>query len=204
MIEYSIQPWEIWPRKETPAHRRGAPFTQGYQQTLNQLDAELTKLKAKDIVLQLKVKRGDIRLDGGLRQNATTSHPGVILSFKRDGRTITMPCDACTSWQQNLRAIALTLERLRLADLYGVTQSGEQYRGWEALPPPGAVQVMTKDAAADLIAKWSGVPQDLLLTNPRMRTAAIKEARFAVHPDKGAKAEDAAQVSQAAGILEEL
>lgn len=202
MIEYSIQPWETWPRKETPSYNRKTPFKSTYQKTLDQLDTEMGHLKAKGVVLQLKVNRGDIRLDGRLRNDARTSHPGVILTFKRDGRTISMPCDACKTWQDNLRAIVHALEHLRGADRYGVTQSGEQYRGWEALPPPGAAKVMDRAAALDIIAQWSGIPQTNIEALARVRTFAIREARINVHPDKGGDNEAAAQVDEAARILE--
>lgn len=203
MIEYSMQPWEKWPRKETPGYNRKSPFKSGYQDTLDKLDRELEHLKALDVVIQVKATRNAFRLDGRLRGDATVSHPGIILTFKRQGRAISMPCDACEHWQDNLRAIALTLERLRLADLYGVTQSGEQYRGWEALPPPGASAAMTREAALDLIAKWSGIPQATIESGPRHKAFAIREARVAVHPDKQVgTAEDAARVDEAARILE--
>ncbi len=202
-MEYSTQPWEKWPREETPEWDRGYPFKSGYQDTLNRLDKELTALNAKEVVVQVNVKRADIRLDGQLRSDAKVLHPGVILSFKREGRDISMPCDACKDWKDNLRAIALTLERLRLADLYGVTQSDEQYRGWEALPPPGAqAQGMTREEALDVLAKWSGISQAAIDTNPRLRPAAIREAKFNAHPDKGGSAEASVAVEQAAKILE--
>lgn len=75
---------------------------------------------------------------------------------------------------------------------------------WEALPPPGASsRAMTKEDALDVIGKWSGIPQANIAATPRIRSFAIREARINVHPDKGGKPEDAAQVDEAARILEE-
>lgn len=48
----------------------------------------------------------------------------------------------------------------------------------------------------------SGISQENILRNPRMRTFAIKEARIQVHPDKGGSPTAAAQVDEAARILE--
>jgi len=204
-VIYQVEPWEIWPRKETPGYQRGSPFRSGYQDTLNRLDKELRHLGAREVVIQVRTKRENIRLDGQIRSDATMTHPGVIIAFKRHGKhPMSMACDACRGWQDNLRAICFTLERLRLADIYGVTSSGEQYRGWEALPPPGAqpIRAMTKEQAADLIAKLSGIPQDLILGDKDVRVAAVRVARVKVHPDKGGSAADAAEVSVAADLLE--
>ena len=202
---FTVQPWDKWPRSETPRHQRGFPFKSGYQDTLDKLDRELRHLGTREVVIQVRCKREAIRLNGQLRGDAVLEHPGVILSFKRQNKhPMSMACDACGHWQQNIRAIVLTLERLRLADLYGVTQSGEQYRGWEALPPPGApeLRAMTKDQAADLIAKWSAIPQDVMLADAHVLKAAIRIARVKAHPDKGGSAADAAEVSVAAELLE--
>lgn len=202
---YITEPWETWPRKVTPSYQRGRPFKSSYSMTLSDMDREMRHLGAAQCVIQMKVKRSDIRADGLPRETMTATEPGVILTFDRGGRSISMPCDACNHWQQNLRAIVLTLERLRLAELYGVTSNGEQYRGWEALPPPGAPaaeQAMTVEVAADIIARLSGVSQVLICGHgPILREAAIKQARINAHPDKGGKPDDAALVGQAAELL---
>lgn len=201
---YLTEPWQEWPRRITPAGSRGRPFDASYGRTLEQLDREMRHVGAAQCIIQVKAKRTDIRADGLPRETMTTHEPGVILSFDRRGRAITMPCDACNHWQQNLRAIVLTLERLRLAELYGVTSNGEQYRGWEALPPPGAPAAeaaMTLERALDIVAKWSRVPQQLIQEIASVREAAIKEARRAAHPDKGMSPDIAADVGQAAELL---
>lgn len=202
---YLTEPWDTWPRKATPSYNRGKPFQASYSSTLGALDREMRHLGAAQCIIQMKVKRGDIRADGLPRETMTTQEPGVILTFDRKGRSISMPCDACNHWQQNLRAVVLTLERLRLAELYGVTSNGEQYRGWEALPPPGAPaaeQAMTVEKALDVIARYSGMPQDLIRTSPKWRESALKEARIAVHPDRGGfHPETAKEVGQAAELL---
>lgn len=203
MIRYITEPWTTWPRKATPWDQRRSPFQAGFQATLTQLDRELRHLRAEVAIIQVSANRLDVRQDGIIRETTTVNSSGVILTVNREGKPpLTLPCDACRRWQDNLRAIALTLEHLRGADRYGVTQSGEQYRGWEALPPPGA-QAVLQDLpwALDLIARLSGVSQALLRTGPILREAAIKQARVNAHPDKGGKPTDAADVGQAAEIL---
>lgn len=204
MIRYFAEPWTTWPRKKTDSYSRTSPFKAGLQDTLSILDRELRHLKAETVILQLDADRLQVRQDGVIRETTTTRIPGVIVTISRPGKPpMTLPCDDCRKWQDNLRAIAKTLEHLRGADRYGVTASGEQYRGWEALPPPGGGSLaMTLDAALDLIGKLSGIPQHTIQSNPRLRTAAIREARVVIHPDKGGRAEDAAMVDEAARILE--
>ena len=65
-------------------------------------------------------------------------------------------------WQANVRAVALTLESLRAVDRYGVSQHGEQYRGWQALPAGDGPT--SKETAALLLASYSPLiePADLL------------------------------------------
>lgn len=201
---FITEPWAIWPRKETPSYSRRRPFKTTYGASLSDLDREMRHLGAAQCIVQIQAKRSDIRADGLPRETMTTVHPGVILTFDRKGSKVpvTMPCDSCNHWQQNLRAIVLTLERLRLAELYGVTSNGEQYRGWEALPPPVfSVSAMTLEKALDVVAKWSRVPQNVVKEVPSVREAAIKEARRAVHPDKGGRPEDALEVAEAAELL---
>ena len=204
MIRYLCEPWAAWPRKITPWDQRRSPFQAGFQTTLSQLDRELRHLRAEVAIIQVDANRLDARQDGIIRESTTVKSSGVILTVNRAGKPpLTMPCDACRRWQDNLRAITLTLEHLRGADRYGVTASGEQYRGWEALPPPGAsVTAMTRAEALDLIAKWSGIPQSTIETNPRLRPTAFREAKFNAHPDKGGTHEAAVAVDEAVRILE--
>src|SRR5690606_24676973 len=69
---------------------------------------------------------------------AKAAHPGVILSFDSKVGHLSYPCDTFTSWQDNLRAVALALEALRKLDRYGVTKRGEQYRGFLAIEATAA------------------------------------------------------------------
>jgi len=59
-----------------------------------------------------------------------------------------MPCDSFKDWEANLRAIALSLERLRAADRYGVTtEEKEQYIGWLRLPATSQTDDLTELAS---------------------------------------------------------
>lgn len=136
-------------------------------------------------------------------------HPGIVLSFtaRIGGRPTPLKfvCDHFANWKDNLRAIALTLERLRLADLYGVTKSGEQYTGWRALPAPLVTPPpMTLEYAAQLMATHSDdFGADLIASDGSAFSAAYRQAVKKVHPDAGGGDDEAwEQLQQAKTVLE--
>lgn len=200
MIFRSLQ---NWPRPFT-TERKSSPFRSTYQQTIDLLETEIDHLNARNAVLQLALRPDDIRLDGLPRANAqTVAHPGVILTFEkfvpngkrsenglRLGKYVpfSMPCDAFTDWESNLRAIAIALEALRKIDRYGVTQSGEQYIGWAALPQGDdeatraarfIVDEMRAGAAADgVVVTVEGLLSDAALLQRAYRLLARR-----LHPD---------------------
>ncbi|MFD4957124.1 hypothetical protein [Microbacterium sp. NPDC058389] len=152
-----IGPIREWPGDLT-AHREQSRFRvsgSGYttratplSTTLGQLDIELRALRAQNAELLIAVASSDFRLDGRPRATAKAAHPGVILSFDSDHGHLSYPCDTFTTWQDNLRAVALALEALRKVDRYGVTKRGEQYRGFLAIEATAApAGFATADAA---------------------------------------------------------
>lgn len=133
--------------------------------------------------------------------------------------------DRFDHWWDNLRAIGLTLQRLRLVEQTGVARSGEQYRGWAALGPGESVALgagtrpaMTREAAAELLSEHaiespsSGRSVvsvgDLLSTSPEHAAWALRQAyrlgsrRY--HPDAGASADPAlfARLTEARKVLD--
>src|SRR5688500_2794754 len=120
MLDVRFRPLERWPRKRTPSYLQKSPFKAGYVSTLDILERELNNLKAKNVVVEADFEMKDIRNDGWPRSGTRPKSPGVILSFESMHGALSLPCDACKTWEQNLRAIALHLENLRKANLYGV------------------------------------------------------------------------------------
>lgn len=141
-----------WPTgRRTPGYQRtnsrfeshgkyveGAGYQAGrkipWSQTLALLDRELRELGASTVVFQIDAQEQDFKLDGDLRANARIPDPAVIVSFKSKHGDLRYFCDKFTTWQDNIRAIALGLEALRKVERYGITKRGEQYVGWKALP----------------------------------------------------------------------
>ncbi|MDQ7877333.1 hypothetical protein Q9R08_05015 [Microbacterium sp. QXD-8] len=206
-----VAPIREWPGKFT-RERRSSPFRgtrevngkrrSGVEVTLTQtladLDRELRELRAKDAELLVAISAEKFRLDGKPRAGATPDHPGVILSFEipNVGR-VSYPCDTFTSWEANLRAIALALEALRKVDRYGVTKRGEQYRGFLALEatsvPAGFEDVLD---AKVFLARVTGIPYMDRPLRELVRTAQRK-----THPDTGGDAATFQRVVQAEALL---
>lgn len=134
MLEVRFHPLSTWPGKKTLI-RKKAPFGTTFNRDLRFLERELNHLKASEIRVFLDIDPSDIRIDGWPRSSVTPRFPGVILSYRSLNIEYTMPCDGYTEWRSNLHAIALTLERLRAIERYGVSR-GQQYAGFRALPAP--------------------------------------------------------------------
>lgn len=204
MLNAKFVPIDIWPGVPAAAHKqRRSLFSSSYSKTLELLDGEMTKIRAKDILIQTYMTRDQIRNDGWPRAGINKpKSPGVILTFRREGKTVSMPCDRFDRWEDNLRAIALSLAVLRSVDRYGVTQSGEQYRGWESLPAPDK-NTPSRSDAAEIIARWSGIKAYLIIADGSTCRDAVNEAMRRTHPDKGGSADDFRLVREAAKVLGE-
>jgi len=174
------RPLTTWPGREmTPrADRRRSPFSAPFGDTTVLLRRELDHLGARKAVLELAIEERDIRVDGLPRAAARAAHPGVVLSFDTLHGSLRYAVDRFTSWQDNLRAIALGLESLRRVDRYGMSGDGQQYRGWLAL----------EAGDSDLVARG----RDLIAHHGSV-SAAVK----ATHPDTGGSADDFAAVQAA-------
>lgn len=199
-MDIIFRPIQQWPGELTKG-RKPSRFRAAYSNTLDLLEAELRHLKAKRIVIQLSLGEQDIRIDGLPRATARPSHPGVILSFDSKHGPLSYPCDTFLDWQCNLRAIALSLEHLRVVDRYGVTKRGEQYTGWQQLPPATTGEDSTKEYAAQVISEFCCASWRELLADPVALALAIKTAMKAAHPDCGGSHEAMIRVNKAREIL---
>jgi hypothetical protein len=180
-LPYTVRP--LSDRLGPVATRRESPFSSTWTSTLDLLDRELRALGAKRWVLELNVSESQIRQDGGVYVRATPSTPAVRVAFDSKHGPLIYACDRFWRWQDNVRAIALSLEALRKVDRYGVAGHGEQYRGWAQID--ARPHQMTRDEAAELIADWAGnsyVAADLLRDSGWLGDA-YRRAGWRVHPD---------------------
>ncbi|MGA9770006.1 MAG: molecular chaperone DnaJ [Blastocatellia bacterium] len=197
MLKLKIRPIEGWPGDATRS-RKHSPFRSGYKDTLDLLERELNMLHARNVVVQLAVRESEIAIDGNLKAYAKPEYPGVILAFewwKPTGKSnergqalgkytpLSFPCDQYTDWKDNLRAIALAMEALRKVDRYGVTRSGEQYKGWTPLPASGGLQ--SDEEAARTLARFgnSDATPDMLLKDANFAKQIYRAACRLTHPD---------------------
>ena len=207
---------EVFPKPLTPSSSRKHWPTQGtqrevpYRDTEQLLLTELYHLRVKTAVIRVAVGADGFRLDGGFRANAKAAHPGVVLNLTTRHGPLTFATDLYWHWQSNVRAIGLGLEGLRRLERYGITRSGQQYRGWSALPPGGSSDsppeptemteaaarhiICTTAGAADLVELWVTLPKEVQTSLYR---TAIKKA----HPDSGGTEALASEITQAAAVL---
>lgn len=214
-MDVRFRPLPAGPGLSTPSYKRKSlPGKQTYTQILDRLETELTHLRAQDAIIETGHRAEDIRLDGYPRSSARVpSHPGVVLYFdakaSRGGKLVgplRFSLDAYSTWQDNLRALVLTLEALRAVDRYGATQTGEQYRGYAALPPPSEDERTAKERAAHVLLYFSGESLSAeniakLIISPDLAASVGKRALLRVHPDTGGRAEDFRSVQAARQIL---
>lgn len=200
-----------------PAHQReGSRFDSTWTKTVTLLGREIDLLGGRDVVIECDVREQDIRNDGMLRANARADSPAVVVAFDtrnhgamlyRCDRFDTRWSDQGPAWQQNARAIALTLEALRAVDRYGATETGQQYAGFKQLPAGGAEPAshMTADEAWSILGSFSDVPIAQIrqqADDPAVLVLLRKRARSFAHPDRhGGDQTLWDQVEQAARVL---
>lgn len=180
MINAVYRPVEKWPGKATAqSQRRKAPFKAKASSRLDLLERELIHLGARDIVIQAYLRLEDIRNDGWPRSTARPSCPGIILTFSNAKKEqFSYPCDSYLDWNDNLYAIALSLEALRAVDRYGVTRGSEQYQGFKKLEAPRELDRRT--LAESFICQHGGIRLDDLRAD---LNGAYKAAALKLHPD---------------------
>ncbi len=184
-----VAPIREWPGELT-RNRRPSQFSASLTSTLDLLDREiwhLTDTRAQQESAELLIAipaDGRWRVDGRPFANAVAEHPGVIFSLDSKHGHLSYPCDTFTTWQDNVRAIALALEALRKVDRYGVTKRGEQYRGFLAIEASAApAGFATSKEALFFLADVSGeVRPDWT------PSTALRAAQRATHPDRGGDA----------------
>lgn len=199
---FEIRPLGLWDRAITPASKRQSAkrFRANWTDTVKLLTREVGMLGGKLIVVQIDVADGQIRRDGMLYASARAGSPAVKVSFDSRHGSLTYATDEFDHWQANVRAIALSLEALRAVDRYGVTHSGEQYRGWAQLPSASTEATLTRPEAARLLADAAGVDPVSLVSEASIK-AAFRAAAQLAHPDRGGNAEAFRLITKARDLL---
>lgn len=198
MLNAIFRPLEYWPGKPTPpAARRRAAFKASYQKTLDLLEYELKVINAKDILIQVRLELSQIRNDGWPRSSASPTSSEIIVSFLRGKDIISMPCDRFDDWEDNLHAIALSLEALRKIDRYGVTSNGQQYQGFKQIEAPNKEDA--RAGAEFFIAQAAGVRIEDVRAD---LSTAYRGAAQRLHPDYGGSHAEFSRLVEAKKVLE--
>lgn len=200
---YEIRPLGPWIGPVTEARQSSARFRAPWLATLYQLQDETGLLGAQLIVVQVDVTEGDLRRDGMLRANAKVGFPGVRISFDSLFGPLTYSTDRYDSWQANVRAIVLGLEALRAVDRYGITKTGEQYRGWTAIANSSLAPMSRQEAARFLVADMhSAFTADQVLADADAAQRAYRIAALKHHPDRpGGNADLMVRLTAARDVL---
>jgi hypothetical protein len=205
MLNAHFKPLHQWPGPREQSRKSGT-FRADWVNTLDMLEYELGRLRAKDIVIQLEDPEAikGIRNDGSYRMVSRSYFSGkacVVLTFESPKGNISMPCDRYEDWKDNLRAIALSLEALRAVDRYGVTRGNEQYRGWTQIGNGNGK--MDRASALKFMASLHSSPVENLarLSADELRSI-CRTAKIENHPDRpGGSHETFVAIGQAEEVL---
>lgn len=216
MLNIQIRPITQWHGKEND-YPQTSRFKCGYKVTLGQLEDELAKANYVEgsVVIEMFIDQSRITMDGTrLRADAKPFKEGIILRFSRwtgrlvsrgdqkvsETQDISYPCDAFDAWQDNLRAVALSMESLRRVERYGVFKYDDIIS--RLALPSAEGKVSTKESAAAFLAQHSGVSMKEILFSDTARATAYRKAAHALHPDKtGGVTEDFVKLTEANKVL---
>lgn len=119
-----------------------------------------------------------VRNDGlPYSKQAAPEDPGVVVAFRLSGnKAVVFPCDRYSKVEQNLAAIAATLEAKRAIERHGVSTVEREFEGYAALP--ASIPLPGKRPAWDVLGVSPDAP-------PNVIEAAFKALALERHPDRG-------------------
>lgn len=171
--------------------RKASGYKAAWETVIDELTHEAKYLECPEVVLGLNVGADAIRITGWPKAQATVPPAVAVMLTASNVGPLRFQCDRWATWQENVRAVVLTLTRLRQVAEGGVATSGEQYRGWaqlgtgaQALPAPE----MSPELAAEFLAKV-GAPDGArpqwadLLNSPALQARCYRYAARKLHPD---------------------
>lgn len=201
MIDLRFVPLEkpIYPKSGQYASKR---FGCSWGTTLDDLELDLKNLEATSIVIEADLRRDQIRNDGWPHGGCLPATPGIRLGFTSKHGPLVYECGTFGTMEQNLRAIGLTLQRLRLIDEYGATKGGEQYKGFAQLP---AGEFGTTEDAARFLIRMAGdlnAREQDVLSDPSLLKNIYRAAARTCHSDTGGGDKEMSKVNAAKALIE--
>lgn len=184
---YPLQWPAHWPRTKSPA--RHGSMSRKFGMNRDDVIRQLELLGAQQIVISsnLSLRRDGLPYAG----QAQPDDRGVAVYFTLDGENQCIPCDKWDNVEQNLRAVALTVEALRGLDRWGAKEMVDAaFRGFKALPATAIVTPYTKRA-------WYEVLEVSQTASPEVIKAAYRQKMLKAHPDQGGSTEAFQEVQTA-------
>lgn len=195
--EFGTLKWPLgWKRSQ---HRTQSRFSQSrsYSASAQEIRIEVKRLGGRDLAVTSNLRlRGD-----GLpyADQRRPDDPGVAIYFKLDGEPVVFACDAYVRPEDNLYAIAKTIEAKRGILRWGCATGVREFTGYAALPET----IQAGRAAYDPpIREVLGVAADAQLDDVR---EAYRKWVLAAHPDNGGDAERFVRIKATAErLIQEL
>ena len=181
---------EAYPRTK---HRSRAQFKASFGAAIHQIMRELRLMHVSTAQTVISTNQ-PLRNDGmPYSAQRIISDPGVAVYFKRKGQEVVICCDRWDRIEDNLRAVALTVEAMRGMERWGASDALDRvFRGFTALPAPeafrnekpwwevlgvdetwplGAIETIWKQKAKDAHPDRGGDPAVMLELNRAMECA---------------------------------
>lgn len=185
-------------------------FKMPYAKMLENLKAEVQRMRARNVAIAMDIGPEHLRRDGSLYADARPRTSRVLLTLDRTVagavRQLRFPCWKYMLWQENLHAIALTLEALRAVERHGAVEQDQHLRGFAALgagdgapsavntqalalPPERAARILV-ETHPTMGASAGGMGIDVLAKAMLDRDASASmmklahESRSHAHPDR--------------------
>lgn len=171
------------PRTKTP---KKSAFKTGFAKARDGLFAELKRMGIGNwnVILSTNV---NLRRDGLPRAGESNpSDAGVAVYFRYKDKPMAFSCDTYILVEDNIHAIAKTIEYLRAIERYGSSEMMESaFMGFQALPPPKSKKPW-----------WEVLGTMRVATHDVIRKRYLELSREH-HPDRGGDPQRMAEINQA-------
>jgi hypothetical protein len=146
---------------------------------------------ATDIIISSNMQ---YRLDGVPHTRQSVRDTGVAVYFKHNGEEQCIPCDSWFTLEENLRALAKTIEAMRGIERWGgEALMNAAFSGFKQLPPS---TIVTPPPDREKRPWWVVLGVDRDADVPTIKQA-YRRAQATSHPDAGGSSYDFQEVQSA-------
>jgi hypothetical protein len=183
---YPLQ-WPLgWERTHNPSWSKFKPSS-AYSEAYD-VSYELKKLGATDVVITSNMQ---YRNDGFPYARQTLSDTGVAVYFKLNSEEQCIPCDKWVKVEENLRAVAKTVEALRGLERWGAKDMvNAAFRGFKALPASAITTPYGTKLWHEVLEVSPNASQDVI-------EAAYRRLARTRHPDIGGSEQEFIELNAA-------